>query len=90
MDREITITISDDEARRIQQRVEAGEFRSASEYVRAAMSHYALDAEPEWIPPDDVLRQLVEESLRDPRRLSREEVHRSIMERHKQRINETK
>jgi Arc/MetJ-type ribon-helix-helix transcriptional regulator len=35
MDREITITVTDDEARRIEERVASGEFESAAEYVRA-------------------------------------------------------
>jgi Arc/MetJ-type ribon-helix-helix transcriptional regulator len=82
VDREITITVSEEEARRIQDRVDAGEFASPAEFVKAAVS-LVVDAEPEWTLPDDVLKRLVEEAVSDPRpSLTPEEVHRQLLELH--------
>ncbi len=66
MEREITITVTDEEARRIEERVAAGEFESASEYVHATIST-AL-AEQGFDIPDDVLLALLEEdeAVADP------------------------
>lgn len=63
MDREITITVSDEEARLIDERVRSGDFASPADVVRAALDWFAganadVDA--------DALRQLVEEAKSDP------------------------
>ena len=66
MDREITITVTDDEARRIDERVASGEFESAADVVRAALA--TLDAsDADLSVPADELRRLVDEALTDPR-----------------------
>lgn len=63
MEREITITVTDEEARRIDERVAAGEFASAAELAHAAVS--SVLAPPDVDIPDDVLRQLLEEDDAD-------------------------
>jgi len=63
MEREITITVTDDEARLIEERVSAGEYNSAADYVHAtvstALSEAAFDI------PGNVLRLLLEEDDAD-------------------------
>ena len=66
MDRELTITLTDEEARLIDEQVESGAFASASEVVHAGLARMveveAWDGlETEW------LRQKVQEALDDPR-----------------------
>lgn len=63
MDREITITVTEDEARRIDERVAAGEFESAAEYVHSTISHVL--AYGAFDVPDDVLLHLLEEDDAD-------------------------
>ena len=82
MSRQITITVSDEEAQKIDERVAAGDYASPEEFVEAAVTFFEL--EPDWMPPDDVLKALVEEALEDPRRYMTEEVHEYILERQKQ------
>lgn len=60
MDREITITVTDDEARRIDERVASGEFESAADVVRAALANYDGLVQP---LPDAVLLHLIDEEL---------------------------
>ena len=55
--------------------------------MRAALMFFEL--EPEWMPPDDGLKALVEEAVNDPRpMLTTEEVHESILELHKHHVAE--
>ena len=65
MSKQITITVSDEEAQEIDERVAAGDFTSPEEVLRAALMFFEL--EPEWMPPDDGLKALVEEAVNDPR-----------------------
>lgn len=59
MEREITITVTDEEARRIEERVASGEFESATELVHAAVVTFTEgDRQP---LSDDLVRQLIEE-----------------------------
>ena len=63
MEREITITVTDEEARRTEERVAAGRFESAADYVHSALSttlaHHTLEI------PDDVLFALLEQDDAD-------------------------
>ena len=64
MEREITITVTDDEARLIEERVAAGDYRSAAELVHSAVSDVLS---PPSYPTDDVLRAAIAEADADPR-----------------------
>lgn len=60
MDREITITVTDEEARRIEERVATGHFESPADYVHAdALATAPLDI------PDEILERLLEEDNLD-------------------------
>ena len=87
MEREITITLSDEEARHVQERVDAGEYASVSDVVKAALQHYMLEDDPSWIPSDEVLRELVQEAIDDPRpSLTPDEVREQLRAHHERRI----
>lgn len=64
MDREITIVVTDDEARRIDARVASGEFQSTEDVVRAALASF--DSAGEDPLSLDIVRQKVAEALADP------------------------
>ena len=64
MDREITIVVTDDEARRIDARVASGEFQSTEDVVRAALASF--DAAGDDPLSLDIVRQKVAEALADP------------------------
>lgn len=59
MEREITITVTDEEAERIEARAASAGYQSAAQYVHATLAD-ALQ-QPAVDIPDDVLRQLLEE-----------------------------
>jgi antitoxin ParD1/3/4 len=68
MDRELTITVSDEDARFIEEQIRSGAFASASDMVRAGFDELRLAAgapgeeiDPQW------LRAKVQEALDDPR-----------------------
>lgn len=63
MYREITIVVTEEEARRIDARVASGEFASASDYVHSTVST-ALTSDALDIP-DDVLQALLEDDDAD-------------------------
>lgn len=58
MEREITITVTDEEARRIDERVAAGEFSSPSEVATVALKSFLHEAVG---VPEEILRQLLDE-----------------------------
>ena len=62
MDREITITVTDDEARRIDERVASGEFESVADVVRAALANYDGLVRP---LTDALLLQLLGDEMAD-------------------------
>jgi Arc/MetJ-type ribon-helix-helix transcriptional regulator len=64
MDREITITVTEDEARRIDERVAAGEYASAADLAHAAIADFVA-AEVADRLPDGLVRQLIEEDEAD-------------------------
>ena len=63
MDREITIVLTDEEARRIDERVASGEFASAEDYVHSTLSTALTGAE--FHIPADVLQALIDEDEAD-------------------------
>ena len=63
MEREITITVTDDEARRIEERAASAGFGSPAEYVHATLAD-ALQ-QPVVDISDDLLRQLLEDDDAD-------------------------
>jgi Arc/MetJ-type ribon-helix-helix transcriptional regulator len=88
MDRELTITLSDEQAHFIEQRVESGEFASVDAAIVAAID--ALAIESSFAPiPDDVLRRLVEEGRTNKTRHSPEQVHSALMAHHLKGVAET-
>ena len=74
----LSITVTDEQARRIRQMVEVGEFASASEVVRSALSR--------WHEADDMayerriaaIRQRVQSALDNPVRYTGDEVREHI------------
>jgi Arc/MetJ-type ribon-helix-helix transcriptional regulator len=64
MEREITITVTDDEARLIEERVAAGEYDSAADLVHRAVSDVL--SPPAYLT-DDFLRAAIAEADADPR-----------------------
>jgi Arc/MetJ-type ribon-helix-helix transcriptional regulator len=66
MEREITITVTDDEARRIEERVASGEYESASELAHAALATFVRADNHGPHLPDELLRHLIEEDEADP------------------------
>jgi Arc/MetJ-type ribon-helix-helix transcriptional regulator len=67
MEREITITVNDEQAQRIEERVAAGEYSSAADYVQAAVDNFVLFASNGPPLSDELLRQLIQEADDDPR-----------------------
>lgn len=65
MDREITITVSEEIAQKIDARVAAGDFASPSEMVEAAIG--AVETEGLWDISDTELKRLLSEADADPR-----------------------
>jgi len=63
MEREITIVVTEDEARRIDERVAAGEYASAAELAHAAVSSVLADQGADI--PDEVLQFLLAEDDAD-------------------------
>jgi Arc/MetJ-type ribon-helix-helix transcriptional regulator len=64
MDREITIVVSEDEARRIDERVAAGEFASAADLAHAAVANF-VTSELDGPISDELVRRLIEEAADD-------------------------
>lgn len=64
MEREITITVTDDEARLIEERVAAGEYQSAVDLVHSAVS--GVLSPPAWLN-EGLLRAALAEADADPR-----------------------
>ena len=65
MDREFTITVTEDEARAIEHRVRAGDFASAEEVVKAAVASFTHEG-PDEGEDSERLRHLIQESIGDP------------------------
>jgi hypothetical protein len=61
MDREITITISDEVARKLDEDVAAGQFPTIEEAASVAVANAYAD----WLT-DDVVRRLIKEADADP------------------------
>ena len=66
MDKELTVTITEEEARLIDEQVHSGAFASADEVVRAALDTFAR-AEAKEREEMERLRRLIQESFDDPR-----------------------
>lgn len=66
MGRELTITLTDEEARLIEERVHSGAFASASEVVKAGLASI-VEAEERERLETEWLRKKVQEALDDPR-----------------------
>jgi Arc/MetJ-type ribon-helix-helix transcriptional regulator len=82
MDREITIRVSDEVARLIDEQVAAGAFGSAREAVETDV----VDA---YVAPwltDDALMKLVAEADADPTELSGDDVREAMLELHREQI----
>jgi antitoxin ParD1/3/4 len=62
MDREITITVSEEEARLIDEQVSSGAYASAEELLHAGLMTVAASS-----LDDEVLRKLIAEADADPR-----------------------
>jgi antitoxin ParD1/3/4 len=66
MDKELTVTITEEEARLIEERVHSGAYASADDVVRAALG--SLDRlEANGRDETERFRRLIQESLDDPR-----------------------
>lgn len=88
MAQEITITLSEEEARLIQDRVDSGSYVSPADYVKTLLQT-ELGVDPEWMPSDEVLKALVKESINDPQpSLTSEQVHRQLLEHHERHMAE--
>jgi putative addiction module CopG family antidote len=74
----LSITITDEQARRIREKVEVGEFASASEVVRSALSLLQDSEDAESERRIVSVRRRVEASLENPVRHSSEDMRRHI------------
>ena len=77
MDREITITVTDDEARLIDERVAAGEFESAVDLVHFALATVLGDQLPD-VPEDVLLLRLAEDAADEGSDLSADEAFAQV------------
>jgi Arc/MetJ-type ribon-helix-helix transcriptional regulator len=82
MDREITITVSDEEARLIQERVDSGRAESPADFVMMAVRTELIgDSLMDAMIDDESLKALIGEALEDPRPdLSSEQVHKHLLD----------
>ena len=77
----LSVTVTVDQARMIRERVESGAFASASEVIRAGLR--SLEAESEERRERlEGLKRSINAALDDPRRLTTEEVHESLLNHH--------
>ena len=67
MDREITITVTDEEARRIEERAASAGYDSVSDYVHSAVSMALLAREDSSLLGDEAIRAAIAEADADTR-----------------------
>ena len=88
MDRteKLQIHLTSAEAEAIRERVASGSYESADAVVSDALLHLSLGEDR--LPSDAILKRLVEESDRDGRLLTPDEVHQSLLDHHNRHVGE--
>jgi antitoxin ParD1/3/4 len=74
----LSITVTEEQARRIRERVEAGEFASASEVVRSALQHWQHAEDVEYERRIESIRKRLLAARDNPIRHSSDEIRDHI------------
>ncbi|MEO8683400.1 MAG: hypothetical protein ABI414_01010 [Devosia sp.] len=61
------ITLSAEQAALVKEHVANGDYASTDDLIADALTDFGVVPDADWLPPPDILKQLIQQTLDDPR-----------------------